>query len=351
MKRAVVTLTKEGLVKAKEIKSIYNDMDVYVWHKWNDGSAHSIETKLSIFVDTIFHKYDIIIFIMSTGIVIRVIAKHLKHKAVDPAILVMDEKGKFVISLLSGHIGGANEETKKVAKILGAQAVITTASDVKNSIAVDTLAMKLGCEIGSFDDAKNITGLIVNDEKVGLITDVKIDVDLPHNIKLLNDKILNRESLINKDYDGLKGLIYISNKKNITSNIPKVQLMPKNIIIGVGCKRDTESSRIIDAIKVSLDNLGLNEKSIKTISTVDIKKDEIGIIETSKYFDVNLEIIHRQEISEIENKFQSSDFVKKTIGVGSVCEPCGYISSNNGKCIMNKKTFNGITLSIWEEKV
>lgn len=338
MKWGVITLTKGALGKAKEIKKHIKNVDIYKLSKWNDEECKSINGKLEEFVGEIFSKYDVLLFIMASGIVVRVISKYIKDKTLDPAILVMDEKGKHVISLLSGHLGGANDAAIFVSKKIGAEPVITTASDVKESIAVDTLAMKLNLNIESLKDAKDITAMIVNDESVGVISDIKIDFELPNNI-----------TLIDKPNDNLNGLIYISNKNN-NFKIPYVHLIPKNIVIGIGCKKDMPRERIIESIKQTLSKLNINHKSLKMICTVDVKANEKGIIEASDFYNVPTKIVNRDEIKEVENMFDTSDFVKKSIGVGAVCEPCGYIGSNKGICLMKKTSFNGITLAVWEEK-
>ncbi|WP_202707175.1 cobalt-precorrin 5A hydrolase [Sporosalibacterium faouarense] len=359
MKWAIVTLTKGALNQGKIIqKKIKNEnqvqveeVHIYTSTKWEGNDSYRIEGGFSDFVGRIFYKYDMILFIMASGIVVRSISKYIQHKSKDPGILVMDEGASFVISLLSGHLGRANEGAKIVASLIGAQSVITTASDVKGTMAVDTMAMKLNCEIEDFDDAKEITSLIVNDERVGIISDIRINLDLPQDIIEISSETKDRH------LEDINGMIYITNKKSIedkrvrTFNLPSVILIPKNIIIGIGCRKNIPGKKIIEAIDEALEKLNINKGSIKTISTVDIKKNESGIKEASEHFDCGLEIIDRQEISMIEDKFKTSEFVKKTIGVGAVCEPCGYISSNAGKCLLRKTAVDGITLSIWEEKI
>ncbi len=347
MKWAIIALTKGGLNCAHDTKLKLHEKginaEIYTLEKWQDNESKNIEGRLEDFIGRIFKKYDIFLFIMATGIVVRVIAKHLDHKSKDPGVLVMDEKGQFVISLLSGHLGRANDMTLLLSNVIRAQPVITTSSDVKGSIAVDTLAMGLDCYIENLEDAKNITSLIVNEEIVFLDSEIRVDIPLPNNILMISkDKDREEEA---------KGIIYINNKRANPSLKASVHLIPKNIIIGLGCRRDTPKERIIDAIDLTLRELNIHDKSIKHIVTVDIKEDEKGIIEAAKHYDVPVKIVMRDEIKKVEHKFQTSDFVKKTIGVGGVCEPCGYITSNRGRCISKKRGMNGITLSFWEEKL
>lgn len=342
MKWAVITLTKGGLNQAHAVsnKLLEQDIetDIYTLPKWDKKKVNIIDGRLENFIGRIFNSYDILLFVMATGIVVRVIAKYIEHKSKDPGVLVMDENGEFVISLLSGHLGRANDMTKLLATLIEASPVITTASDVKGSVAVDTLSMELGCYIENLEEAKNITALIVNDEMVGIDSSININIPLPSNIIELG----------NDDDQKVKGIIYISNKKQLHSEKSMVQLIPKNIITGIGCRKGVLGEIIIDGIKSTLNKLNIHEKSIKCITTVDIKENEAGIIEAAQYFNVPLEIVSREDIRRVEDKFDGSEFVRNTIGVKAVCEPCGYITSNYGSCIMEKKACGGMTISIWE---
>lgn len=338
MKLAIITLTKGAVVQAKKIKKHLN-ADIYTLKKHQTDGLKIINGKLSNSMEYFFKNYDTILFIMATGIVVRSIARHIKDKTVDPAILVMDEGGKHVISLLSGHIGGANSASIYISSLIGATPVITTSSDVNGVLSVDMLAKKYNLSIESMEDAKIVTADIVNDKKVGIKSDINIDENLIKNLILQDDE----------EFKNVNSLIDITNKIK-KYDINTSVLIPKNIVLGIGCRRGIEKDRILDAIYKSMDKNNLYIKSIKKIATVDVKKDEIGLMESSKELNVPLKIVDREDIKKIEHLFEGSEFVKKTIGVLSVSEPVGYISSNTGKCIMKKTKMDGITISIWEEK-
>lgn len=154
MRYAIIALTAGAVKFGETLKYQLKEADLYVLPKFSGEGHKFIEGSLMDFTGTLFDKHRVIIFIMATGIVVRAIAEHLKNKTVDPAVIVMDEKGRFVISLLSGHIGGANSEAEKIASLTGAVPVITTASDLNNKLAVDQLALKYNC---SMDDMKRAT--------------------------------------------------------------------------------------------------------------------------------------------------------------------------------------------------
>lgn len=339
---AIITITKKGINKALEIQDLCPEeiFHIYTLEKYKEDGVYGIHNSLKALVEMAFTRYRTIVFIMAAGIVVRIISPLLQSKLKDPAVLIMDDKGQYVISLLSGHIGGGNKKTIELAKKINALPVITTASDTNGKIAVDTMAMKYELIIENMMDAKNITAMMVNEEPVAIINESAISVceDLP---------VISKGGI--NETPQFKGFIYISPYK--PENIPMdiVHLIPMEIIIGIGCRRGIEGKEIIDLIRRNLEKLNIHPKALCKLSTVEIKKNENGIIEASEHFKTNLEIITLDEIKQIENQFIISPFVKKSIGVGNVCEPCGYISSDFGECLLPKTAENGITISIWKK--
>lgn len=359
MKIAFWTVTRGAGNTAKEFKNILSEtakdfeITVFTMKKYNVQDTNQIE-KFTEELENNFSFYDGHIFIMASGIVIRKIIPLLKGKDVDPAILLMDEGRHFVISLLSGHLGGANELTYKIANNLNLIPVITTSSDITGKIAVDTISQKLNAELEDLKSAKDVTSLIVDGKKV--------DILLPKNVKFRKD---NQDK--NKNIDGT---IIVSNKKNIEIT----RIYPKNLILGIGCKRDTKEENILNAIYDILDKHNLSINSIKHFATVDLKADELGLVSAIKKLEKELKIISREEIIKIEDLFEGSDFVKKNIGVRAVSEPVSLLSSyefmkeyekykNNFDLIKKifeekyknnfiemKAIYNGITISIYEEE-
>lgn len=342
---AIITITKPGIKKALEIKEKSNEKELHIYTltKYTTNGVYENDESLKEMVNRVYNSYETIIFIMSTGIVIRLIAPLIQSKTKDPGILVLDDRGRFVISLLSGHIGRANDNAKYLAEIIHASPVITTASDTGGKIAVDTFAQEHNLVIGNMELAKTITAMIVNDEKVAIVNESSIV--LKEN--LINGKlpVIKIEGI--KDY---KGLIVVSSRKIIDIDNPYVQLIPRNIVVGIGCRKGIDGNNIIQFIEKKLEELGINSFSIKTLATVDVKRDEKGILDAVDYFNTDIKIIDRSEIETKEELFQGSEFVKETIGVSGVCEPCGYIASSAGRCLLNKTTYEGIALSIWEIK-
>ncbi len=332
MKLALWTVTRGAGNIGKEYAQKLNEklegteIDVFTLKKFEVEGTIQIEDFTNELAKK-FNFYDAHIFIMASGIVIRKIANLIGSKDKDPAVLLIDEGKHFVISLLSGHLGGANELTQEVAGILKLVPIITTSSDITGKIAVDTIAQKLNAELEDLKSAKDVTSLIVDGKKVNLL--------LPKNVEFKKDKNANSD-----------GLILVSNRKKL--EITKI--CPKNIILGIGCKKDTKAEDILDAIENSLNKHNLDIKAVKHIATVDVKENEIGLLKAAKFLELELKIISREEIKKVEHLFEGSDFVEQNIGVRAVSEPVALLSSSQkGKFIEMKSRHNGITVSIYEE--
>lgn len=346
-KWAIVTLSNDGMDLAERLANRLDDKNctIYTKEKYARETAKIIDSDISSFMGSIIEDFDMICCIMATGIVVRALAPNLEHKSKDPGILVMDTHGDYVISLLSGHLGGANDAARLVAKRLDATAVITTGTDVKGTMAVDVLAEKIQCTIDDFTDAKDITALILNGEAIGLINKGNVDLDdviLPGNIELLSD---------NSHIKKYAGVIITSRELEKTAlKIPSVKLVPKKLVLGIGCRRDTPGKKIILAIQSTLASIKLSDKGIKAFATIGLKEQEIGIQEACDYFKAKKVIIPDEMVQMVQSRFEASDFVFQTTGLYAVSEPCGYIASGFGTCLLEKQKLNGITISVWIEE-
>lgn len=331
MKLGIIAVTEKGVSKGLKIKKCIEEnsvCDIFTTEKFLREGVFLIEGRLQNFYGSLLktEKYDTFLFITAVGIVVRTIAPFIQSKDIDPAVLSMDEEGNFIISLLSGHLGGANKAAEILGKITGAVPVISTASDVSGKTAVDTIAVKIQGKLNSLESAKKVTSLIVAGKNV--------EIKVPQNINNENPQ----------------GVIVISNRKNIEVS----KIIPQNIVVGIGCRKGKKSSEIIFAVKNAFEKYNLCEESIRIFATVDIKVDEQGILETAEFFKKDLVIISRDEIKKIENSFQQSDFVKKILGVGAVSAPCAFLGSiregKTGKFLAEKLKYEGITISIFEER-
>ena len=331
MKLACLSFTDKGRLLGERLLAL--DVDNYeMEHIPNSETPGGIKE----FLESSWSKYDGFIFISATGIAVRMCQPYIKSKDIDPAIVVIDDEGKFSISLLSGHLGGANGIAKSIGDYLEATTVITTASDNRGIESIDMFAKENDYYIEDLSTVTRIASMMVNNKRVGIYTEDEKLINYPNLIKV--DDLNNIEQLV-------EGIIVVSSMKDIGPiDIPYTILRPRNINIGIGCRKGKEVEIVIEAIGLALKNSNLSNKSIESMGTVEIKKDEAGIIKAAEHYNCPLKIFTIEEIQPIEDMFQKSQFVKDTIGVYSVSEPCAYLLG--GKPILRKFIHKGVTISI-----
>ena len=344
---AVAAVSRDATALAIRTKNALEgySVTVYTLEKYSQKGTEIIEGSMTDFFGQIMEEYDVILCIMATGIVVRSIAPYLGHKSTDPAILVMDAKGKFVISLLSGHLGGANDAAVLLSRRMDATPVITTGTDVKGSMAVDVLAEKIKCAIADFTDAKDVTAAILDDEKVSIEDRIGLNftgIVLPDNILLLDQP----------GADETKWRILIDDAMNpeMEDGIHYVQLVPKTLIVGIGCKRNTSGEHIIEEMETLLEKKNQHPSSVRFFATIGLKADEAGIQKAVEKFGAELKVVSDEFVKMVQSHFEGSDFVEKTIGLRAVSEPCGYVASGFGECVQPKVKCGGLTLSFWKSK-
>ncbi len=316
MKIACLSFTKFGDSLAKKIKnSLADEVDCF------QKSDYKAE------LNRIFREYEGIVFISSTGIAVRLSAPFLTSKAQDPAIVVIDDTAKFAISLVSGHLGGANELTETLAKTLGCQPVITTASDNRGIEAVDLFAKRQKLVIEDLNAVKKITAMMVDGKRIGFYSDYPETIDY-------NNLVSNHP----------EGCIFVDTAEKIDCNVPYCLLRPRVLQVGIGCRQGKSTEEIMAAMQQVFRLHNLSPKSIQSLATIELKKNEPGIIETCKILDCNLIAYSEEQIRTIEHQFEQSDFVKETTGVGAVCEPAAVLGG--GELIVKKQTIDGITIAV-----
>jgi len=301
-----------------------------------------------------FEESDGIVFVSSTGIAVRGIAPYIVSKKSDPAVVVIDSTGKYAISLLSGHLGRANELALKISEILNCEPVITTATDNLGLVAPDVVAAKNSLIIDSMSTAKEIASLLVEGKNVGF-TDEDDIISCPKGYVNFKSEVLEEQRFL-KSLEGcenklhqLHGMVLVTSRNKISEiisyeAIPTLKLIRKDIILGIGCKKNFPSKTMLDAVKNSLSEKNIDLKSIAYIATVGIKKREPAILSLCEELGARLKIFTPEEIKQIEHKYEGSDFVRKTIGVGAVCEPV--IELSNGEILHKKQSYSGMTLAI-----
>ena len=344
---AIVSVTNNGSLLAGKIALwLSGEVQVYAKDGRNLDPEAEVYSDLSALVQELFPKVDGIIFIMATGIVVRTISPLLVHKSKDPAIIVMDEKGQHVISLLSGHIGGANRLATEIAEIVEGTPVITTATDVQKKTAPDMVAVNLELEIESFEAAKELASLTVNGKKVLYFVDETLpDVELYRKrAQEMSVTLLEMSQMNQMEYDGA---VVITDHR-IIHTTPVLFLRPPALVAGIGCRRGTNGQKILKALRQVMAEEGRSLRSLQRLASVDVKEDEIGLLSVADQLELPISFYSRDELELPIREFNlvESEFVKKQIGVGNVCEAAAILASNQGELIVKRKDFEGITIAL-----
>ena len=352
-KIAVWVLTDNGLALARTIAAksacsvIFASENICA----NKCRVHVNEIffkKFSVSVAKEFKNYHAHIFIMSAGIVVRVIAPIIKHKTVDPAVLTIDDAGRYVISLLSGHIGGGNALTEYIGKITGAVPVITTATDVNNVLAVDMLAVEKGLCIENSNAIKYVNMAFLKNKSV-LLHDPYGVFDKFHTKGSSPFKKLDVKDLYgvqDKLNNCLCGVYIDHFKIDLPENI--LVLRPKSLAIGMGCNRGTDKNEILQLIETVFKNYNLSLSAISFMGSIDLKKDESGFLVLSKELDIPFVVFNKKELSMVKGIENPSEMVKKHVGVQSVCEAAAILAAGNGRLIVCKQKTKNVTLAVAE---
>ncbi|MCX8131188.1 MAG: cobalt-precorrin 5A hydrolase [Clostridia bacterium] len=349
MKTAIIALTKGGSELAVKIgphigAHMYLKKEFILPDMKDAGNIFTIDNGLATLIKEVFHRYEALIFIMACGIVVRIIAPYIGSKTTDPAVVVMDEKGKHIISLLSGHLGGANRMAERIAGVTGGTAVITTATDINDIVAFDMFAIENNCSIENIHNLKYISAELVNGGRIGLYTDCRLEGSMPGNIILSNDI----------EFSGQKDItcrVILSSRTGIEPGEKRLLFVrPRNLVLGIGCRRHTSKKEIELAVQDFMKRNNRSHSSIKCLATIDLKKDEKGLLEFCEEHGLELKIVPREAIESMEGNFIHSDFVKEKVGVAGVAEPCAVIGSSGGRLIRGKTVYKGITLALAEEE-
>lgn len=318
MKLAVYTFSEAGRKLAEKIMQV-SEYSVYISER-----AHLAEDFVSM---------DGLVFICATGIAVRLIAPFIKSKYEDPAVIVLDDTGRFTISLLSGHLGGANAIAKTLASFLGNIAVITTASDNRGVESLDIFAKRAELVVENFEHLKNVMSCIINGKRVALYSEIK---DKPLGIPFIETCNFESEDV---DY-----WVIISTRK-IKTKKSACYLIPKNLYVGIGCKKNTEVLVVRNAIEEACRKADVDTRGIAELATIELKKNETALIESANFFQCPLKIYSNKEVKSVSLADEDkSDFVFKTTGVYAVSEPCAKLSG--GVLLLKKFKYKGVTVSI-----
>ena len=333
---SVLVITKNGIKIGEKLKELFPNWDIFAPGKLSNENKnitwYSEPTTDKII--ELFKNSNALICVFSLGAVIRLIAPHLKDKKTDPAVIVIDDKTNFVISVLSGHIGGANELTEEISVKLNALPVITTAADVNKTIAVDLVGREFNWKIDDETTVTKISAHMVNAESIGVFQQTgnkKWYKELPKNVIIY-------DSLEELKKSNSKAHLIISDKV-IDNDLSQESVIyrPQSLVIGIGLHWDTSKDTIKEGIEFCLEKFNLSSKSIAKLVSIKKPEDVQGLIDLGKEMQIPVEYVDREELAEIITPNPSST-VKAFEGTASVSEAAA-IKVSNGKLIVEKQKF------------
>lgn len=293
-----------------------------------------------------FLQHEALVCIMASGIVVRELAPLLKNKHSDPAVVVMDAEGRFAVSLLSGHEGGANRLAHRLAKLTGGQAVVTTASDLQGIPPLDILAKERGWKLDPRSDLATVMAARVNGEPVGLLQD-------PECAWMTDAEAADWTpcaSWQDARERGLPALLVVSFRASPPDLWPASAKLavyyPPALAVGVGCNRNTPADEIEDAIQTTLREAGLALESIACLASVEDKAAEAGLLQVAARNGWPLKVVSRQQICQIERIPNPSAHAQKALGVPGVAEPAALLAAENDTLLVEKRKFLNVTVAV-----
>ncbi len=340
-KIAVIALTRGGGRTALRLAEL--PADVYLKAgaaaEAETAGAHVFDCPLADLLAEIFPRYGAFIMVMAAGIAVRQFAPYVRHKTCDPAVLVADEQANFVISLLSGHLGGGNALCRRAAELLSATPVITTATDVTGKPAFDLLAQANRCAIANIAALKHISGALVNGEQVAVLSEIPLSEPLPPDI------------LAAADAPNVRDLVYIGYQAEppAAAHFAHVlRLAPQNLVLGVGCKRGTLVEDLRRALDEFLAAHGIDPLALREIASIDLKADEPGLLALAQELKLPLRTFSAAELANVSaqmNEGGKSAFVNSVTGTPSVAQAAALLASG-GETLVPKEIYPGITFSL-----
>lgn len=344
MKISIICFTLTGQQTGEKLKKALEKqkhaVSLYAKSKY---ISDSIKESTKEWAGEQFESADGIIFIGATGIAVRSIAPYVASKKTDPAVLVTDECGKFVISLLSGHLGGANELALQAAEALHAVPIVTTATDLEGKFAVDVFAKKNNCHIFRMKEAKEVSAALLAGEKVGFYSEFPWEGELPEG--LVNCCGLRNEISSETDLAAMEAKlesasdlfpkvgIAVTIHKNCTPFLSTTHVVPQAVALGMGCRKNKEAQAVEKAAFTCLEENQIYPQAVACLASIDIKKEEPGLLALAEKMGIPFETFSSEELLAVKGEFTASSFVSRTVGVDNVCERSALKAAQDRICL------------------
>lgn len=335
MRVSVVGFTERGIALAsglaRSLEGLGDEVDVSGPRRFAQGEGVRAFVDVATWAQEAFLRFDALVFVSAAGIAVRAIAPLVEDKYRDPAVVCVDEAARFAIPLLSGHVGGANALARDIAAILGAQPVITTATDARGVFAVDEWATAQGLAILDRTEAKAVSADLLAGRAVGFASDFCVDGDPP-------------AGLVAAGSDACARGISVSLDVTRRPFAHTLRLVPQVVTVGVGCRRGVSAQAVSRSVDACLDEARLARAAVRMVATIDRKADEPAIVELARAIGVPLRTHAAAELAKLPGDFSSSEFVERTVGVDNVCERAA--CAGGERLLLGKRASGGVAVAL-----
>jgi len=332
VKTAVFAYSRRGCALARRVLAALGEDagNAYTLSRFGEPGFGEIPRPSGPFYGELFAGMDALIFVGAAGIAVRSVAPFVRSKVTDPAVLAIDEGGSFVIPLLSGHIGGGNALARRLAEALGAQAAVTTATDVNARFSVDTWATEKGYLIDDLKAAKAVSAAILEG-------DVPFCSDLPVAGKPAPGLVPGESGPVG---------IFLGWRR-VAPFAVTLRLVPRCLRLGLGCRRGVGREQVAEAVRQVLEDNGIDPRAIRSAASIDLKRDEAGLLDYCRELGLPVSFHSAAELNALPGDFTPSAFVQGVTGVDNVCERAAL--SGGGTLIVKKTAVNGVTVALAAE--
>lgn len=333
----VISFTRQGAELSRRVKTVWTQAELYT--KWSGGSVEGmkyVKEPIGIWAGEQMKNRTAVLFIGACGIAVRAIAPYVADKLLDSPILVMDEKGRHIIPILSGHMGGANALACSLADALGAEAVITTATDINERFAVDLFAKKNHLAIMNREGIAAVSSKLLDGKKVTLAVEpghLCEGAPIPEGVKLVSYETSPSADIV------------ITTRRNVKAAC--LLLRPQVYALGMGCKKGKSLEEMQTFVDRVLKEQEISVKEVFALASIDRKAEESCFLEWSSKMRIPFLTFSAEELSAVTGNFHGSEFVRSQVGVENVCERSARnVCGEAGQLVLSKQAEHGMTIAI-----
>ncbi|MHB0870432.1 MAG: cobalt-precorrin 5A hydrolase [Chloroflexota bacterium] len=350
-KTALVAVSYPGGELAHRLQQGLHESALFLPERFSpaDGtSVHHWRGRLGDLIEGLFKEYHGIVLFGALGMAVRLIAPLARDKRTDPAVVVVDDAGRFAVSLLSGHLGGANALARRVAELLGAQPVITTGSEALGTLAVDLLGREFGWRLERWENVTRVSAAVVNGEPVALLQEAGELHWWPRE-KALPPNLIPCSTPEELAASACRAALIISDRTLAEGGDalpPAVVYRPRSLVAGIGCNRGASAEEIEATVMMALHEHGLAPASLRKLATVDLKRNEEGLCQWAEKMEIPIEFFTTAELAGVQGLPSPSAVVHRWMGIRGVCEPAALLSSGARELLVPKVKSANVTVAI-----